>query len=67
MHDSTNLLFAEFAAALFIHRANLFLGYWGILLEVLFDKVTGKEETSNTTDDENANQRKDEDPNIDHL
>ena len=64
-HDGANLLFAWFATHLFVHRADLFLGDRRILLNLFHDEMTGKEETDNSTDDENANQRKDKNPNID--
>ena len=64
-HDGANLLFAWFATHLFVHRANLLFGDRRVLLNLFHDEITSKEEADYTTDDENANQRKDKNPNID--
>ena len=63
-HDGANLLFAWFATHLFVHRANLLFGYRRVLLNLFHDEMTGKEETDDSTDDENANQGKDKNPNL---
>ena len=65
-HDGANLLFAWFATHLFVHRANLLFGDRRTLLNLFHNEITSEEEADYTTDDENANQRKDKNPNIDH-
>ena len=64
-HDGANLLFAWFATHLFVHRADLFLSNRWVLLNLLHDEIASKEEADYSTGNENANQRKDKNPNID--
>ena len=63
-HDGANLLFARFATHLFVHRADLLLGDRRILLNLFHNEITSEEEADYTTDDENANQGKDKNPNL---
>lgn len=63
-HDGANLLFAWFATHLFVHRANLLFGDSRILLNLFHNEITSEEEADYTTDDENANQGKDKNPNL---
>jgi len=63
-HDGANLLFAWFATHLFVHRAYLFLSDRRVLLNLFHDEITSEEEADYTTDDENANQGKDKNPNL---
>ena len=46
--------------------ANLLFGDRRVLLNLFHDEITSKEEADYTTDDENANQGKDKNPNLNH-